>query len=96
MFSASGRIAGTNDTATIQWTDGIVRGDRYACDLLRKFARDLDGTFVGPVEGPYTDRDHIRSGLSTVMLIRELFDEETLQWAGDVPAREPLPEGVIG
>jgi hypothetical protein len=96
VFSASGKIVGTGDLATIQWTDGIVRGDRFACDLLRGVARDRDGQFVGPVEGPYTLRDHLKSGLSAVMLIRELFDEETLQWAGDVPAREPLPEGVIG
>lgn len=52
--------------------------------------RGLEGQAVGPIEGPYTEGNHLASGISTVMLIRDLFNEDAT-WRGDVPCRIAPP-----
>lgn len=76
----------------IQWRDdGTLGGDREVAGMLRAFAASVEGNAVGPIEGPYTYRDHLKSGLSAVMLIDGLF-ERVDEWIGEVPRRFSPPE----
>lgn len=91
-FSVTGRMKSFARPVTIRWDNGVLSGDRGACDLLREHARAMEGFDVGPVEGPYTRHNHLADGLSTVFLIRDLLEDELSgTWHGDIPTRDAGP-----
>ena len=57
----------------LTWTDGALSGDPYAVARLRALASLLNGTRIGPPEGPNTMRDHLSSVYSALILVAEVF-----------------------
>lgn len=95
MFSVVGTIRGSDKLRGVEWDNGTLTGDRLACFVLTQESEARRGVPVGPDEGPYTFRDHLRDPLSALMLMRELFSDDA-QFSGDVPVRPDIPEGAIG
>jgi hypothetical protein len=69
-----------------------VSGDPVMVAAARDRAAALDGTHVGPVEGPVTNRDHLASAISAVMILAALFVPGTVEVTGDLPSRIPPPD----
>lgn len=78
------------------WDNGELVGYPPFVEELTLRAERLNGTAVGPVEGPCTVRDHLRSGISAAILIADFFERDGFQVWGDVPEREPLDADAIG
>lgn len=92
MFSVTGYMHSINRPVIVTWDDGVLTGDRKACDMVRCHAKYREGYHVGPIEGPYTTTNHLADGLSTVFLIRDLLEDELSgDWSGDVPSRVAPP-----
>jgi len=99
MFTITGWLIEPNspqNQVAITWDDGILSGPDAVVNLALRHARALDGLPVGPPDGPTTDRDHLRSPISAVMLLSDLFLPDSVQLAGDVPKRAALPRGTVG
>ncbi len=88
-YTVTGTIEGR--TFTVTYEDGRITGDEPAVRLIEATARSLEGEPVGPVGGPYTDRDHLRDPLSALFVMREAFDE-VVSATGDVPEAPDAPE----
>jgi hypothetical protein len=71
---------------TLTWEDGKLSGDPLAILLVEGEAGKMEGRTVGPPEGPYTDGDHIKDPLSTLMLLTPLF-VPGYTVVGDLPIR---------
>lgn len=90
MFSVTGRVPSIERPVTVQWDNGLLSGDRMAVDMLRAFARAMEGQSVGPIEGPYTEHNHLANPLAIASLMGNLFDFDAV-WSGDVPMRVAPP-----
>lgn len=92
-FTVTGHLAGA--AATVTWTNGRLTGDPWAVRAVLERARSLEGTDIGPIEGPYTNRLHMRTPIGAITVIAETFDAVD-DVTGDVPERSALPIGAIG
>lgn len=94
-FTLTGRIPGLEGQRSVTWADGKLEGDDAAtvCAALR--IKAYDGEYVGPPEGPLTKRNHVSSGLSTFVILRDFF-EPGAQLSGTVPSRPEIPVDAIG
>jgi hypothetical protein len=95
VFSIQGRIANSNRTYVLTWDAGNLDGDMIPVRAVQALAQGAEGSPVGPVEGPYTRRNHLSSPLSTLILCARVFDPG-FRTGGDVPIRPPIPEGATG
>jgi hypothetical protein len=77
---------------SVTWNHGTISGDPVMVAAARDRATAFDGHHVGPVEGPVTDRDHLSSDISAVMILAALFVAGTVEVTGDVPARIAPPD----
>ncbi len=68
-FTLGGKLNGK--ASSITWKDGDLSGDEYAVALLTGIAKGAEGEPVGPAAGPYTLTDHLKSPLSTYMLVNQ-------------------------
>lgn len=75
---------------------GAIAGPPDLLDAARVLETAMEGKIVGPPDGPITSSNHLRSGVSAVFLLRELFLPDTIEFSGDVPRRRALPKGAIG
>lgn len=96
MFTVTGRLPGSRTTRAVTWDEGELRGDPILVELLRLEAETSDGYPIGPNEGPYTMRDHLRSDSSTLALLHTILAPGTVSFAGKRPERPEIPDGAIG
>jgi hypothetical protein len=92
QFTIKGTIRG--DVYAVTWQDGRLSGDPFAVDLLQARAYALDDLPVGPMGGPYTGRDHLAIALSSVFIIRGVFDE-ILEYSDDEPPLPPVSDDTV-
>lgn len=78
----------------IKWDKGVLSGDPALVLFVKMEANSLEGIPVGPGEGPFTMRDHLKDPLSTLMIIVRGFGP-IIDSTGDLPRRADVPEGVI-
>ncbi len=78
--------------ASITWKDGELLGDSELSGsqaIVRRIiavAKTMEGKELGPVMGPYTYKDHLKSPLTTLWLSPFVFDEDPRPKSfGDVP-----------
>jgi hypothetical protein len=91
-FSATGKVFGLSAPKTVTWErPGVVTGDVPAVRAIEEAARTTDE--IGPVCGPYTTRDHLQSGLSTVFLILRVMPDA--KFSGSVPKPPRVPRGAV-
>lgn len=81
-------------SVSITWEDGKLSGDEGAIRMLRQLAKEKEGELVGPV-GIYTETKHLEEGLSTLFLLKDVYDA-IAKIEGDIPEAPPLPDGAIG
>jgi hypothetical protein len=97
MFSVAGRLPGNERRVILTYYEsGTVEGDPVALARLYDLVEDSAGVAVGPVEGPYTYKDHLSDPLSAAILIGRVFESGSWITSGNVPTRPPIPEGAIG
>lgn len=72
--------------SSVTWDDGKLSGDPYLVLSLEVLAEHLEGRRVGPPEGPHTVTNHLRSGLTVVILAEQVFPYRFTA-TGDVPTR---------
>lgn len=71
---------------SISWDNGEFKGPlAHVANLVT-----LRSEMVGPPGGPYTYRpdDHLKSPISSAMIMREVLGEGDIEWEGDLPIRE--------
>ena len=78
----------------ITWHKGELFGYLAAVTVLEAVAEGLSGHPVGPAEGPYTIKDHLRNPLSALaLMIREFGPLTSIK--GDIPRRVDMPRGMM-
>lgn len=95
-YTVTGRVEGR--VASLTWTDEddvlVVSGpDVRLAAALHQMSDLFYGERVGPVGGPYTERNHIEDPLSAFILMHELFDE-IIESEGEVPRIPSVPDGA--
>ena len=70
----------------LEWDNGKVSGPM--AKAVTTLSTLWDNRGVGPEGGPYTYTDHLKSDISTAMLVRAIYGDRGLEWFGDVPHRE--------
>jgi hypothetical protein len=96
MFTITGIPYYSTSVLAVTWRDGVLSGDAALVSLIEGRARALEGTSVGPEEGPYTLHEHLRDPLSALMLMRACFPFDQQIVTGNYPTRPPLEPGDIG
>jgi len=76
------------------WDNGKLSGSLKLINALRRRAALLEGTLVGPVGGPFTQRHHLQDPLSAIYLVWDLFDEDP-KASGEIPYPPKVPKDAI-
>lgn len=92
VFWVRGFLAGRE--REVRWQNGTLTGDALLVALLPMYERALEGASLGPVGGPYRNRDYLSDPLSAVFLMREVFDSIAAS-GGDLPVPPTVPAGAI-
>ena len=100
MFTVTGQLRGfpATERESIAWHDGVVTAEPWLALIAAAEDSARTGERIGPVGGPYATGNYLadRSGLPALRILTDLFEPETVHVSGDIPAREPLPEGAVG
>lgn len=91
-FVARG-LLGTEEVL-VAWDKGVITGDQPAVEAVQAQAQALEGSQVGPHEGPYTYENHLASDLSAFIIMNQVVLAAT--FTGDLPERPAIPEGAVG
>lgn len=91
MFTVIGKIQGHD--ATVTYDNGKLTGILSAVQIVEILAANSDGRLIGPVN-QYTEKDHLKTPLSALFLIQEVFTEIT-EITGDIPEPAEVPENGI-
>jgi hypothetical protein len=95
-FTVSGQLRQGGITARVEWSDGKLTGEsRAVCAVLTEAAR-REGQFVGVPDGPYTRHHHLNDSFSALLLIVGIFEPDSRMLSGDIPVRQPVPDGAVG
>lgn len=78
----------------VSWDRGRLDGDPDLVARVEAAAQDLEGSKVGPHEGPYTFDNHLASDLSALIIMAQVLPGAT--FTGEVPERPAIPEGAVG
>lgn len=98
MFSVTGKLNGFPDEYhTLEWDDGRLTGEPWLVLIAESESAAREGQPLGPVEGPFSVHDHLRdsSGIGALNVLFEMFEPGTARVSGDIPSREPLPDGAV-
>ncbi len=79
----------------LTWQEGEFTGDPNAVLVLESLAAayEDEAVPVGPPAGPLYTEDYLADPFAALWLVREVF--EIVSASGDVPEREPVPEGAV-
>jgi hypothetical protein len=80
----------------VTWDNGTLGGDLDMVQLVREESLALNGIQIGPHEGPYTVRNHLREPISASLVIRGLLEPDSVRHTGDVPERPQIPPNSAG
>jgi len=97
MFTIAGFLAGSTTLAIVTWDNGRLSfGDtsEIAKEYVLHEFRMRDGDPVGPVGGPYTERHHVKSALSSLMILDTLFGKNATL-VGDIPVAPETPYDAV-
>lgn len=95
MFIISGRVRLTGEIGAIRWDAGTISSeDAGLAEYVLSVFEEWEGFPVGPVGGPMTDRRHIRSALSSYIILSRIF-EPNLTTVGDLPEPPDVPYGAV-
>jgi hypothetical protein len=78
-----------------EYTGTPTSNSPKALAALEQLSKELDGQVVGPLNGPYTDHDHLNSPYSFSVLAQLLLGWDNLKQTGNIPMRPPVPPGAI-
>ncbi|NJJ37832.1 hypothetical protein [Paenibacillus apii] len=90
-FSLKGTIDGIEVEVT--WADGrlLTTPSITALILSQAAALEASGELIGPVGGPYRERDYLNDPLAALFLLREHVFDTVVDATGDVPSAPTVP-----